>query len=220
VIREGVNWVILMANRYLRQFFYTMHAMPVLLDLNCDIGASGAPSNLVGPGITSITRLSAGRYQIKLQDNYRVAYGVVASLQAPVSGSAIDPNAGAVGTVYQITTVGATDWATAGLPTGLTPTVGQVLKLAAAPTASTGRVKAIGVSGITCVEIVGDTNDMLSPLPTNNVSASNKGGIVTIQCLGATDASTTTLIPKDPADGSRLYVIIYLSNSSVTQQGE
>jgi hypothetical protein len=200
-----------MANRYLRQFFYTMHAMPVLLDCNASIGAAGAPSNLKGPGVQSITRLSAGRYQVKLQDNYKLMYGLGASLQSPVTGADIDPNAAVVGTVYQITIVGDSDWSTAGLPAGLTPTAGQVLQLAAAPAAGTGRVKAIGASGIDSVEILGNTADMLNPL--SSTSASAKGGYVTLQCLAAG-------VPTDPADGSKLMLAAYLSNSSVQASQE
>jgi len=209
-----------MANRrFTSQFNYNFHVMPVMLDCNIAIGATGAVGTVKGPGITSVTRLSAGRYQIKLMDNYKQLYACIGQiLAAPVTGSAIDPNAGAVGTVYQITTVGATDWTTAGLPAGLTPAVGMILKLAAAPTASTGRVKAIGKSGITMIEALGTPGLMLSPIadPIDGV----QGGLVTIQCLGPTSSSDTTLIPTDPADGSTLAVLMWLSNSSSTVQGE
>ncbi len=59
-----------MANRYFTQFFYTPHKMPVLLDCNIVIGATGAVGTVKGPGISSVTRLAVGTYQIKLQDKF------------------------------------------------------------------------------------------------------------------------------------------------------
>ncbi len=208
-----------MANRnFASQKLFSFHAMPVELDCKFDIGASGAVSNLKGPGIASVTRLSAGRYQIKLQDNYNKLYACIPQVKSPVSGSAIDPQAASIGTVYEITLVGNTDWATAGLPAGFTPAVGMILKLAANPAVGTGRVKAVGASGIASIEIMGSIGGMLSPL--SNPQSSVQGGLITIQCLAATSSSDTTLIPADPADGSALAVMMLLSNSSVVLQGE
>lgn len=196
-------------NRYLRQFFYTQHIMPVLIDASFDVGASGAPSNFSSKGATSVTRLSAGRYQVKLQDNFSSQLNLISTIQAPLSGSAIDPNTGTVGVVYQITAVGNTDWVTAGLPAGLVPTIGQVFKLAAAPAAGTGTVQTLSASGITSIDLLGSNKAMLGPS-----GAPNKGGYITFQCLAPTSASVTTLIPTDPAPGCTLRLSFYLSNTN------
>ena len=188
--------------------------MPVMIDCNFAVGASGAVSSLKGPGVTSVTRLSAGLYQVKLQDNYFKFYGADAYFQAPVSGAAVTAGSFSVGTTYQIVSVGTTNWQTAGLPTGLTATVGQVFK-AAAVGSGTGTAKILSSSGIYKTEIVGLSNAMLGPSGSGNI-----GGYITIKCLGPTAADDTALIATDPADGSTMYISMYLSNSSVVTQGE
>lgn len=61
-----------MANRRMFQFRYSLQRDIVDLSLKAAIGASGAPtiSTTDAKGIVSITRNSAGRYTILLQDNY------------------------------------------------------------------------------------------------------------------------------------------------------
>lgn len=60
-----------MANRnFPSQRLYSMHMMQVQLDAQVTIGASGAPTVTQALGISSITRISAGRYRILLQDPY------------------------------------------------------------------------------------------------------------------------------------------------------
>jgi hypothetical protein len=206
-----------MANRrFTSQFNYSLHVMPVTIDCNMAIGASGAVSDLKGPGVTSVTRLSAGIFQIKLQDNFARLYTLDASVQSPNSGSPADPNGLTTGTVYRITTVGNTDWTTAGVPAGIVPAIGVVYKQAAAPASGTGRAQPIGTSGVHSIEVVGSTDLMLAPAPVSQ----NIGGLITIQTLGATSSSDTTPLATDPASGSRLYVRLLLSNSSQTVQGE
>jgi hypothetical protein len=207
-----------MANRRFTQFHYTPHAMPVLIDCNIAIGATGAVGTVKGPGVASVTRLAAGIYKIKLQDNYYKFYGMRHWLKAPVTGADVAAGSLTPGTVYEITALGTTttaQWVTAGVPVGVTPAVG-VSFLAAATSAGTGTAKAIGVSGIATVEVVGNTDTQLNP----SGEANTIGGYVIVKCLGATDASTTTLIATDPAQGSILGLEFYLSNSSVVVQGE
>lgn len=60
-----------MANRnFPSQRLYSMHMMQVQLDAQVTIGASGAPTVTQALGISSISRISAGRYRILLQDPY------------------------------------------------------------------------------------------------------------------------------------------------------
>ena len=201
-----------MANRnYASQKMFTGHVMPVLLDGRASIGASGAPSNLIGPYIKSIDRLGAGLYQIQAQDNYSGVFSACAQCQVAETGAALDPNLGVVGDAYIITVVGDTDWATAGVPEGVEPAIGLGFGLAAAPAAGTGRVKAVAQSGIMAIEIVGDPNLESDPMLDNGPAA---GAIVLLQCYDSAGA------PADPADGSTLRFQIYLSNSSVQIGGE
>lgn len=202
---------------------YSLHVMPVMLDCRIPIGASGAVGTVKGAGIEGVTRLSTGRYRIQLQDNYNRFFSASSSIVAPVSGSALGVTAAGAalttGTVYQIVTLGTTttaNWVTLGLPVGVTPAVGQTFKAAATGAgAGTGTVKAIGNAGISVIEIVGDPQTMLSPVGTPGA-----GGYIVVQCLGATDASTTTLIPTDPASGSSIQLALILSNSSVVVPNE
>lgn len=211
-----------MANRSWQNagHFYAPHSMPILLDLNFQVGASGAVGTLVGPGITSVTRLSAGVYKVKMQDNYNKFFGMQHWLQAPVSGADVAAGALTPGVIYQITALGTTttaQWVTAGVPAGIAPAVGLAF-LAAATSAGTGTAKILGSSGITSIEVVGVSNTQLAPGV--YLGAPYQGAYIIVKCLGPTATADTAAIATDPASGSVLGLSIYLSNSSVTVMGE
>lgn len=204
-----------MANRnFPSSKIFGFHMLPVRLDGAATIGATGAPTLLArSKGIASITRLSAGVYRLQLQDNYYEFLSLNAGFRSAVTGSAIAGGSFVATTVYEIITLGTTtqaQWVTAGVPAGITAQVGTVFK-AAGIGAGTGTVKAHATSGITSVEVLGNPQLMLS----NQPFVSNLGGFITIRCNGPTDASTTTPIATDPANGSTLYFQLYLNNSSV-----
>lgn len=202
-----------MANRRFTQFLWNPHTMPVMIDLNVAIGGTGAVGTLKGTCVASVTRLAAGTYRIKLQDNYNKFFMALAAVDSPVSGSNVTAGSFSAGVAYQITALGSTDWNAIGLPSGITAAVGMSF-VATGVGAGTGTAKIFGPSGIVAVEALGDSNLELAP------SQVNQGAYVTVRCYGATDASTTTLIATDPASGSTLRVLLYLSNSSVVVQGE
>ena len=200
-----------MANRnFPSQRIYNMHMMAVQLDGVISIGASGAPTIQSALGIASITRLSAGRYQIQLQDNYVKLLGLDCSFISPVSGSNVTAGSFSVGTVYQITAVGTTNFNAIGLPSGVVAAAGVVFKASGAGS-GTGTAKVIGASGISSVEIMDNSANALQ----NNNSSPLLGGYINIQCLAPTSSSDTTPIPADPANGSSMVIKILLSNSSV-----
>lgn len=202
-----------MANRnFPAQRIFGMHMAPVRLDGTILIGSSGAVTSFTGIGIAAVTHDGTGVYKIQMQDNYASFLMMNTKMIGTVTGSAIDPNGGVVGTLYQITTVGTTNWVTAGIPSGITATVGQVFALAAAPTAATGRVKLYLPSAITSVQPAGNPNTAwLNKQP----FTAGSGGYVTMLCQGATDATHTALIPTDPASGETIVFEIMLNNSSV-----
>lgn len=204
-----------MANRRFTQFLWNPHTMPVLLDCSVAIGATGAVGTVKGTMIKGVTRLATGVYRIQLQDNYYKFYLSGWSFRAPVTGSAVPDGSLSAGTMYEIQTVGTTDWNAAGLPTGLTAAVGSVFKAANVGGSGSGTAKALGFSGITSVEVLGDTNTMLGPQ-----GVANQGGYITVKCNGPTNSSTTTPVATDPASGSVMFLSFYLSNSSVVVQGE
>lgn len=189
-----------------------------MLDVKVPIGATGAVGTLVGgAGILSVARNAAGVYQINLVDSYNKYLGLMASIESPNSGSSIlVASAGTTsGTTYIITIVGTTTaagWQSLGLPIGIIPAVGVAFKATATTTATgTGAVQVQSVSGISCIEALG------SPTTTINVSGSSgllANPYLILQTLGATDATTTTLIPKDPVSGSSLKIVLYFSDAS------
>lgn len=207
-----------MANSRFNQFMYSKHGMPVMLDVQIPIGATGAVGTLVsGAGISSVARNAAGVYQVNLIDPYNKFLGLKCDIRSPNSGSSIlVASAGTVsGTTYVITILGTTTtagWVSLGLPVGVTPAVGVAFKATATTTASgTGAVQvqlATG-SGIGSVELIGSPALTLFPI---GMGAANPYFI--FQTLAATNSSTTTLVATDPADGSTLDLMIYLSNSS------
>jgi hypothetical protein len=198
-----------MANRnFANSRIYTGHVMPVLIDGSAVIGAAGAVGTVKGPYVKSVTHMGTGLYQIKLADNYSRYFSGSAAFVSPLSGSNVDPHTVTPGTPCVITVVGSTDWATAGVPAGVTPAPGVGLALAAQPAAGTGRVQTVGASGIMSVEAIGNQNLTLDP------SSPNQGAIILFQCLNTSGA------PTDPAAGSVLGFTCYLSNSSIQIQGE
>jgi hypothetical protein len=203
-----------MANRNFPQSkVFGFHLLPVRVRASITIGASGAVASSSGPGTKAISKMGTGVYRIQLQDSYASFLHMSASMIANgVSGSAIDPNAGVVGTLYQITVVGNTNWATAGIPSSVVPAVGQVFALAAAPSSGTGRVKAAAISNIQSIQLAGSPNSGMVSLLTQS---QGNGGFVTIVCLAPTDAATTTLIPTNPASGDIVLVDMLFNSSQV-----
>ncbi len=112
-----------------------------------------------------------------------------------------------------------TDWQKVGVPPGVVPAVG--VGFVATRTgfstggASTGTVKAIGVSAISSMEIIGDPNLSLSPIPMGG--SPNTGGYLLGQFLAPTLNTThfdTPFIPTAPADGSLVKMKILLEQAT------
>lgn len=250
-----------MANRnFANSRIYSGHIMPVQIDCSWSIGNTGAVSAPVGAYVSSVTRLSTGIYQIILNDNYQSLYQMRAVLAGPASGSTVNAGSFSTGTVYQITTVGNTDWAAIGLPAGLTAAVGMLFKATGAGS-GTG-VGAVPITtGINNIQLLGNPQLMLA-------NSSSPGAIITIGCFGTTAATTGTAAAQtwtydtvvvtgtnandgppetwsqatgtatghnassaltatttltnaltDPASGSKMFLSLLLSNSSVTVAG-
>lgn len=174
-----------MANRnYANSRIYSNHVMPVALDCLIAIGATGAPTIASGNGlgIKSITRMAAGQYRLRLEDNFAKLLAFNAKMVSPVTGSGIAATALTPGLVYQIVTMGTTtqaNWVTAGVPADITAAVG-VTFLCAATSSGTGTGKLLGSSGVTTVELLGTSINMLNAQPVVALS----GGYVDFQTLG------------------------------------
>lgn len=129
---------------------------------------------------------------------------------SPLSGSSVNISSGlTLNKAYVITAVGTStpaNWQALGLPTNQVPAVGAAFVATSASAGTgTGTVQLASVSGIVTTEIVGDPNQTI---------IGTGGGYFIVQFLGATNSSTTTLIPTAPAAGSTIGLRIIAQNPS------
>ena len=68
---------------------YSMNVMPVMLNLQINIGAAGAVSSFTGPGIKSVALSAPGQYSIVLQDNYFALLAVLSGVMVASGTSAV-----------------------------------------------------------------------------------------------------------------------------------
>lgn len=121
------------------------------------------------------------------------------------------------GVAYIITSLGTTttaaNWTTFGLEAGVTPALGATVIAATSGTGlGNATVAPANASGITCVELVGDPSQTNSP--------SQGSMFLVFHTLAATNASTTTLIPTAPANGTVIGMTLLMRNSPLKQAGE
>lgn len=178
--------------------------------------ATGAANTAVGTAVTNaVAAVNGGN---SFTTSLSTATTTVTSVLASTIPLPLAPNAQTSGfTISAVTFTGlAADWQHVGLTPGFTPTVGQTfIATATGGALGTGTVIASGVSGVVSVEVLGDPNQSIA----NASISSNGGAIMVIQFLGATNSSTTTLIPKAPANGSVVGMSFFYDGSSVTVDG-
>lgn len=196
-----------MANRRYTQFMYSLHKMPVLIDLDILFGASGAVTSFAGLGVFNVIKQPAvGTYRIQLQDNYTQFFGLNWTASAANIGGALAGGSFVVGTTYRILSLGnttAAQWLAAGVPAGVIPAVGVVFT-AATVGAGTGTVQVFAASGVAALEVLGDPSLTLNP---QNLPAL-QGGFVTVAAFTSAGALV------NPVQNSSLGLSLYLSNSS------
>lgn len=216
--------------------FYAPHIMPVLLNASFTVDSTNGAgiTGLLGPGIANVfmhtsttpavgnrgitnPNPAVGIIVVQLGDAYYSFLGAGGMVQSPNTGSALTSVTANV--TYVINVLGTTttaQWVAKGLPVGITPAVGVAFVASATGAlGGTGSVKVQGVSGSIGFEVIGNPSVSLAPL--GNLSpVPSVGGQIIMQSLGATDASTTTLIPKALADGSLVKLWFYLGNSSAS----
>lgn len=114
------------------------------------------------------------------------------------------------------------NWANVGLMPGVLPSVGASFIATATGDStnggSTGLVQLPLVSGISSVEVIGDPNQTLYPVPTGG--SAHVGGFLLVQFMAATSSGVTTQIATAPAAGSVCGLSFYLEQSSVLIAGE
>lgn len=171
---------------------------------------------------------ATGYIYVQLADNFSRYYGGFNSFISPLTGTPINVDASdaalTANLIYVIQTLGTTtaaDWIALGVPPGVTPAVGvPFVAKATGAGVGTGTVELSAAAGSTInhIEIVGNPNLSLSPIPVGG--SPNFGGWLMFKCLAATNSSTTTLIAAAPAAGSSINLAFYMSQSSVTVLGE
>src|SRR5271166_2201001 len=184
-----------MANRYLNQFTYSFHKMPVIIDCNFVVDSTNGNGlgerNLKGPGVANVYMHTSatpapgnpnpapGVIVVQLQDNYYRYFGGFSGQISALGSSVTSLTAN---TAYVITSLGTAtlaQWQAAGLPTGFTPTVGQAFIAAATGTIGGGATAAPSASsgsGIDHIEVLGDPNQSLNPIPNGNAQ-------IVLQCF-------------------------------------
>lgn len=113
------------------------------------------------------------------------------------------------------------NWHNVGVPPGIIPSNNVAFVATATGDStgggSTGTVKVPNVTGIHCVELVGDLNHSLSAVPSGGTP--NVGGWIMIQFLASTNASVTTLVPTAPLDGSIIRLNFKVEAASIIIAG-
>lgn len=172
------------------------------------------PGNLTAPsGIFSFS--SAGTTTVTVTNT--------ASPQVPFPGIPMD---GAIPTGFTFVQTkyktNIQNWQDVGLPAGVVPNVGASFIATATGDSvgggSTGLVIAPGVSGISSLEVVGDPNQSMSPIPMGG--SPHSGGWIMVQFMAATSSSVTTPIATAPADNSVCGMSFYLEAGSIVIAGE
>lgn len=144
---------------------------------------------------------------------------------APLPGAPADGTAPTGFTFARtVTKTNQNNWNNVGLPKGVAPVAGATFIATATGDStggsSTGTVKAVGVSAISSIEVVGFPNYTLSPAPMGGTGY--KGGWIMLQFLAptiSTGAYIAPMIPTTPADGSLVNLSLYLESSSVVISG-
>lgn len=154
---------------------------------------------------------------VQFKNNFNYYLGGFSGQVAPVAGSNL--TSATAGGAYVITALGtatAAQWLAAGVPAGVTPSVGvSFIAIATGTIGGSATVKVPGVLLATTVSVVGDPNLSLN----NSHISPNGGAYVLLQFSKPTDASTTTLIAGNPADGSTIGMCFRFDGSSVTVDG-
>lgn len=224
-----------MANRWSTQFFGTLEKKPFQIACNFVVDSTNGNGlgirSLKGPGIANVFMHTsatvavgnpnplAGYIMVQFQDNYnRYLFGT-AGFVSPLSGSNISISTGSsltLGTPYVIVSLGTTtavQWNAVGMPVGIVPAVGVAFIAKATSGTGSGIVQSASVSGITSVEVIGDPNKTVTSQAATVLGFSS-GAYMLLQCLNGSGAVTA------PANGSVIGLSFFMSNSSITVQGQ
>lgn len=232
-----------MANRnFLSQRVFSGHAMPVEIDCNFIVAAADAGglgiTNLNGPYVTNVfmntsqtagtgnnglvnPNPAAGLILVQLQDPFAKLLSWTYGISTVAGTPATIASAITAGVAYIITTVGnavAADWATIGLPPGVTPAIGAsfIALTTGTGNTTTSRVAPIAAAGssVLHMEMVGDSNKTCAPNPSSN---QGYGSQIILQCRK--DSASDASVVATPVDTTLITLKFLMSNSSVSISG-
>jgi len=194
-----------MANKRYYQFLFSQQPGLTLVNGLVLFGAAGAVSSVVtSGGIQGITKLATGIYKIKMFQNFPAYLGADFEMEDGVTGAAINDGSFVSGTLYQIVTVGNTNWGAVGFDADYTPAVGSVFVATGAGGAGTGQVKAYAANGVASVAVAQSTGSMLTNINPNQ----NRGSALTLSCYDYAGALVS------PANGSQMEIQLLMKNST------
>jgi hypothetical protein len=135
----------------------------------------------------------AGYILIQFKNNFNYALSGSNSIVSPLSGSSVTSTT--TGHAYVIVSLGTTtlaQWNAAGVPLGLTPSVGMsFIATATGSIGGTGAVQVPSFSTIDSIETVGDPNQSIS----NSNIAANGGAWLLLQCQTSSSGSPALATP-------------------------
>jgi hypothetical protein len=215
-----------MANKYLKQFMYSPHVYPVLLDFNFVVDSANGNGlgirSLKGNGISAVymhtsatpaatnPNPAAGEIIVQLSDNYTGFLGSWGGFVSPLNGSSsTSSTANVINVIVSLGTATVAQWQAVGLPLGIAPAVG--VGFVATSSALIGgsaavQLRATAGSGIDHIEVVGDPNaGLVNSLIQNPAIQQANGGYVYMACFKNT-------VLTAPADNSVIGLQFYLNN--------
>lgn len=218
-----------------RGHFYCPHTRPILLDCNFIVDPANGNGlgirSLKGQGIknvfmhTSATpgtgkggllnpNPASGVIMVQFADNFNRYYGGFSGFVPTIGTPSTSTSANAINTIVALGTATYAQWLAVGMPPGTVPAVG-VSFIATSSSLIGGSAEvapaATGYSGIDHIEVVGDPNTTIMPVPVGG--SSNFGGFLYAACLfeGALTA---------PVTNTTIGMSFYLGQSSVSVKGE
>lgn len=168
---------------------------------------------------------AAGLIFVNFQDNYNKYLVGNYQVISPMSGTDLTINSGTpltIGNAYTITSLGTSttaNWQGAGLPVGITPSVGVTFIASATSGTGTGKVQTSTPSLVNGIEIVGFPNQTITSSAAT-VLGSTSGAYMVLQCItqnavGLTGTTHTTTTVDSLSSNAGLVVGQAISGTGI-----
>lgn len=214
-----------MANSYFKQFFYTKHVYPVLIDCSFIVDVANGNGlgirSLKGSGVSNVymhtsatpaatnPNPASGEIVVQLADNYNRYLGGFSGFVSPTATSSTSSVANVINIISVLGTATLAQWQAVGLPVGITPALGAAFVATSSAliggSAQTIQRAAAG-SGVDHIEVVGDPNAALqNSIIQNPAIVQANGGYICLACFKNT-------VLTAPADNTVIGMSFYLSN--------